>query len=130
MTSRNILHLSLPSLDGLEPPMLDETWGLSNHTLNYKGRYRKQPFANYTDDATTELSKSMRQKFEQGNIIDITKQLKCIYLNYISLYIVFDQQNTEFLILANNCNAAMLECAATTIGPTLWNAEEPKGIFK
>ena len=130
MTSRNILHLSLPSLDGLEPPMLDETWGLSNHTLNYKGRYSKHPFANYTDDATTGLSKSMRQKFEQGNIIDITKPLKCIYLNYISLYIVFDQQNTEFLILANNCNAAMLECGVSTIGPTLWNAEEPKGIFK
>ena len=110
--------------------MLDETWGLSNHTLNYKGRYSKHPFANYTDDATTGLSKSMRQKFEQGNIIDITKPLKCIYLNYISLYIVFDQQNTEFLILANNCNAAMLECGVSTIGPTLWNAEEPKGIFK
>ena len=75
MTSRTILHFSLPSLDGLEPPMLDEAWGLSNHTLNYKGRYSKHPFANYTDDATTGLSKSMRQKFEQGNIIDITKHL-------------------------------------------------------
>ena len=68
--------------------MLDETWGLFNHTLNYKGRYSKQPFANYTDDATTELSKSMRQKFEQGNIIDIMKQLKCIYLNYIAVYCI------------------------------------------
>ena len=90
MSSRNILHLSLPSFDGLEPPMLDETWGLSNHTLNYKGRYSKQPFANYTDDATTELSKSIRPKFEQGNIIGITKQLKCIYFNYtyIAVYCI------------------------------------------
>ena len=46
------------------------------------------------------------------------------------MYIIFDQQNTEFLILANNCNAAMLECVVSGIGPTLWNAEEPKGIFK
>ena len=73
--SRNILHFSVPSLDGLEPPMLDETWGLSNHTLNYNGRYSKQPFSSSTDDAKTELSKSMRQKFEKGNVKAITKLL-------------------------------------------------------
>ena len=61
------LIFSLPSLDGLEPPMLDETWGLSNHTLNYKGRYSKQPLVSSTDDTTMELSKSLRQKFEQGS---------------------------------------------------------------
>ena len=125
------LIISLPSLDGLEPPMLDETWGLSNHTLNYKGRYSKQPLANYTDDTSTELSKSMRQKFEQGSIIvnAMVKQTSK-FQYHIPLYIIFDQQNTEFLISANNCNAAMLECAVSTIGPTLWNSEEPKGIFK
>ena len=65
----------MPSLDGLEPPMLDETWGLSNHTLNYNGRYSKQPFSSFTDDAKTELPKSMRQKFEKGNVKVITKLL-------------------------------------------------------
>ena len=29
------------SLDGLEPPMLDETWGLSNHTTIYSGKFSK-----------------------------------------------------------------------------------------
>ena len=80
----------MPSLDGLEPPMLDETWGLSNHTLNYNGRYSKQPFSSSTDDAKTELSKSMRQKFEKGNVKAITKLLSCIHLIY-RIYIIFDQ---------------------------------------
>ena len=97
--SRNILHFSVPSLDGLEPPMLDETWGLSNHTLNYKGRYSKQPFASSTVDTTTELSKFIGQKFEQGSVIVnvIVKQTFCLFYIYrCILYLINKTPNSSF----------------------------------
>ena len=52
-------------MDGLEPPMLDETWGISNHTIAYQGKYSKDSYMN-VDEATHNLASSLKEKFGKG----------------------------------------------------------------
>ena len=53
------------SMDGLEPPMLDETWGMSNRTLEYKGKYSKNTYLN-GDESTTNFASSLKDNFGKG----------------------------------------------------------------
>ena len=61
------IYFSDISFDGLEPIMLDETWGLSNHTTKYSGRYSKYGYMK-NEDATSDIATNLKEKFGNGNL--------------------------------------------------------------
>ena len=54
-------HRNSVSLDGLEPPMLDETWGLSNKSWKYEGKY-----SNYGSKNDQNMAQKLKQKYGKG----------------------------------------------------------------
>ena len=60
-------YFSEVSLDGLEPIMLDETWGLSNHTTKYSGIYSRNGYQ-HNRESTSDIANSIRKKYGKSNL--------------------------------------------------------------